>query len=435
MDRLKKFMVKHKKTFMSIAISLAITVLLPVIIFLFFDWRTAPERVAARERAAFINSLTREDFVYDINYMLTVLEENFPSFGVIYSRNGVDMHVKGQNIREYIENPRNRIDFYRFWSVLSLDYFYHAFPIGHLRIVSPEARHLHLTYALENLGLWSNSAFWIHYVNAFKSPASQLAYPALSREVMEAVEASLAPDDNLTIEIIEEGRIAYLGVAVMLLNISDGDRDIIRGFYDEIADFEHLIIDIRGNGGGWVRYFDELIAGPLMGSRINSARFYHFMLNGGYNMDYMRVSGQNVIHRGRTPSGLLEQYEHYSAKFGHHFTVWHHVRPTWQSNFYGKIWMLIDEGVFSASQMVAEFYKQAGFATFVGETTGGMVATPMGSNFFSLPNTGIIIRYDPTLATNRNGRPLEYGTDPHHFNRLGMDALETTLALIAEENY
>ena len=55
-----------------------------------------------------------------------------------------------------------------------------------------------------------------------------------------------------------------------------------------------------------------------------------------------------------------------------------------------------------------------------------------GSNFFALPNTGFIIRYNPTLILDSSGRPLEYGTQPHFFNRPGLDALETVLELIEE---
>jgi len=94
--------------------------------------------------------------------------------------------------------------------------------------------------------------------------------------------------------------------------------------------------------------------------------------------------------------------------------------------------MLIDAGCFSAASMVAEFYKNTGFATLVGEPTGGAIPSPSGSAFFVLPNTGIVIRYDPTLVVNRHGKPLEYGTQPHYLNRPGMDALDTVLVLIAE---
>jgi hypothetical protein len=111
-----------------------------------------------------------------------------------------------------------------------------------------------------------------------------------------------------------------------------------------------------------------------------------------------------------------------------------HPRPIdRRSPFQGKIWMLIDESGASAVQIVADFYRHNGFATFVGEPTRGMMPSHWGSLLFPLPNTGLIIRYDPAFVINpRTNRPLEEGTEPHYFNRPGLDALETTLELIRE---
>ena len=40
-------------------------------------------------------------------------------------------------------------------------------------------------------------------------------------------------------------------------------------------------------------------------------------------------------------------------------------------NFKGKIYLLVDKDVFSASESFASFAKDSGFATLVGEPTGG----------------------------------------------------------------
>jgi len=42
---------------------------------------------------------------------------------------------------------------------------------------------------------------------------------------------------------------------------------------------------------------------------------------------------------------------------------------------------------------------------------------------------------DLFYVTDSRGRPLEAGTIPHIFNREGMDALETVLALIEKGDY
>jgi C-terminal processing protease CtpA/Prc len=101
--------------------------------------------------------------------------------------------------------------------------------------------------------------------------------------------------------------------------------------------------------------------------------------------------------------------------------------------FDGKIWLLIDGLSFSASEISAALAKESGFATLVGASTGGIFGGYTAA-FIGLPNTGVIIRYDYGYVTDLQGRSLEeFGVSPHVFNRPGMDALQTVLALISEE--
>jgi len=76
-----------------------------------------------------------------------------------------------------------------------------------------------------------------------------------------------------------------------------------------------------------------------------------------------------------------------------------------------------------------------GFATLVGETVRGGF-TFLRTTEFQLPNTGIIVAWDEDLLTDQYGRAFEeFPTEPHYFNRPGLDALETVLQLIEEGAY
>ena len=99
--------------------------------------------------------------------------------------------------------------------------------------------------------------------------------------------------------------------------------------------------------------------------------------------------------------------------------------------------MLIDNGVASGAEWATLLFYQSDLATVVGESGGGHFADPgLTTTFFSLPNTGIIIRYDVGYPVCRyTGRSLEEGAVPHFFNRPGLTALETALALITEGAY
>ncbi|MCL2562658.1 MAG: S41 family peptidase [Oscillospiraceae bacterium] len=96
---------------------------------------------------------------------------------------------------------------------------------------------------------------------------------------------------------------------------------------------------------------------------------------------------------------------------------------------------MIDAYVASGAEAATAMLKYNNIATVVGEATMGVFGT--GADPFtaiiSLPHTGIVLRFDTAYFTDTEGRPFEgYGVTPHYFNRPGMDALETVLAMIRE---
>ena len=70
--------------------------------------------------------------------------------------------------------------------------------------------------------------------------------------------------------------------------------------------------------------------------------------------------------------------------------------------FSGKIWLLVDEGVYSSSEALAAFSKSTGFATLVGTQTGGD-GLGMDPVFMVLPNSGLIVRYSALYGLNPDG--------------------------------
>lgn len=391
--------------------------------------------------------LTREEFLYDFDYLVTVLEENFPSLGIIYNRNGVDLPKIAQRLRSQLTDGSVSIDFVSFWSMLRDDFFDPAWPVGHLWLVS-DAERRWLISEYEGSTTWGAVP---HFWPILNNPPS---HPSYSRLLASTRMRPLPTGANLTTRILEE-HIAYLRVNLLPGGtISPTDRQILINFYQSIADFEHLVIDMRGNPGGSQYYFHVNIAAPLITEPLH-ARFYHFFKGGDHTVAFMQTAfasqGRSTVLQAQPVEFSineastifenefdLDHINDYLSRMCYYFVEIISVHPSWAdivSPFNGKIWMLIDGGMTSASQVIASFYKEVGFATLVGETTAGSVASPWHSNYFTLPNTGIIIRYDPTLVLDSRGRPLEYGTEPHHFNRPGLDALQTVLELIYEGNY
>lgn len=97
--------------------------------------------------------------------------------------------------------------------------------------------------------------------------------------------------------IIEEGRIAYLAVNTFM-HIHQRDLNIIFNFYEKVADYEHLIIDIRNNHGGWATNVHEIIG--LLFIENTNINTYVFSMNGIYSEivnRILRTPPENMLTR------------------------------------------------------------------------------------------------------------------------------------------
>lgn len=71
-------------------------------------------------------------------------------------------------------------------------------------------------------------------------------------------------------------------------------------------------------------------------------------------------------------------------------------------NFQGKIYLLVDDLVYSAAEAFASSCKESGLGTLVGTRTAGdgLGYDPL---IFSLPNTGFAMRYSETMGVTESG--------------------------------
>ena len=242
---------------------------------------------------------------------------------------------------------------------------------------------------------------------------------------------------NVTTDILADG-VAYIHIASFLNNMLI-DMDVLFPFYEEIQDFDHLIIDLRGNAGGWVAYFPSLVASMLLTENVTFTHYEMFIDHPStaqyFENPISMVDGELygtfpvaefVASRGMT------RFNQSDLALLDYVMVWEietHYDPD-GTPFGGQIWMLVDGESMSASEMAASFAISTDFATVVGEPTGGV--TGVIYTYVAAPNTGIIFRIDLGYTVDRYGRSIEeFGIVPQITNAPGMDALETVLALIA----
>jgi Periplasmic protease len=80
--------------------------------------------------------------------------------------------------------------------------------------------------------------------------------------------------------------------------------------------------------------------------------------------------------------------------------------------FNGKIYLIVDSGVFSSAEAFAVFAKDTGFATLVGDKTGGD-GIGFDPAVCTLPNSGYIFRFPLEMGLTSDGTSnFEHKTEP-----------------------
>jgi len=403
---------------------------------------------------------TTDDFLEDLDYMIYVLENNFALLEVANWAHGIDYRELEATARRLIiemDEPCRDM----FLAIMA----YSFAPLngtGHFRIIGHV---MHSNFLLERTYGWYRSPKHLMNLDVFRESHfyehGNLARIERANTALDGLfEAHGRPEtrfdedgfsEPVTMEIIEEGRIAYISSGRHSWELSQARLNIIH-FYNQIADFEHLIIDLRGNTGGDIDVFLDILIAPHLTEPVPAPQAFYFFLDGPYVRRFGDLlfhptisSGQLTITEPYRPAHeILEQFDlpeinradidrlHYGAPANRYDPF---IRPrlaffNGEPAFEGKIWVLTDHSMTSAANLTAWHMKEIGLGTLVGETTGGAFGGPRTA--VQMPNTGVIFYFDVFYVTDERGRPLEAGIIPHYFNRPGLDALETALALIAE---
>lgn len=372
---------------------------------------------------------TRAEYLEDLDYLYGMFKANFPLFQPFYRRYGVCLHELFQNARHRLETAdasRN----YSLDRILQGDIFVHTNWFGHLWVMQ-DARWARSRLA--GYAAWGN----IPFVEVFDNPATRAFYGL--------TDADFEPQDiqvqavqqyqpgNVETQILEPGNIAYVRIRQMSYHNMENDYIRLIQFYEEIANYGHLIIDIRGNPGGTCRYFLRLVMAPNISEPLNHTNYF-FLPAAEHNLRFMEARGWLPYFEPVYPE-LFERMPYFQTQDSEILDYYMRINDwTYPSRdeaiFGGKIWLLTDEGSASASGLAAAVVRETGFATIVGAPARGGFGG-VNPTILALPNTGIIVQYQMLYATCSQGRNgYEHGVPPHIQNFEGMGALETVLKII-----
>ena len=212
---------------------------------------------------------------------------------------------------------------------------------------------------------------------------------------------------------------------------------MIQDYFEANSEADEIIIDIQGNGGGndvvWMDGIishiscEPLIQYGMIG--VKDGKFNRFMWDAEQPFSSELQEIDSETWNKTFPDLNMEDFA-YLKFYSNETTYTPHEDSIC---FQGQLWMLIDSSNYSASDAFASFCKATGFARLVGETTGGNGRGGQPYTF-ALPNSGLLVYFDPYFSLNPDGSCNAIaGTRPDIETKAGMTALETCLEAIGRD--
>ncbi len=194
------------------------------------------------------------------------------------------------------------------------------------------------------------------------------------------------------------------------------DRKTIAAFLGQAQGrYEKLIIDIRNNGGGLPEYYYENLLAPFLNEPATWTETV------GIRRRFLTDAKPSVLRFLRKHVETMQVSEKeveppqgFDRKQWTFYEITREVRPSNRYDFSGRLYVLINEGCYSAADGYADATKRVGLNALVGRSTGGMG----GSGYLTapavrLPSSGMIFRLEVDLGLNPDGSFNEIvGTRP-----------------------
>jgi len=219
------------------------------------------------------------------------------------------------------------------------------------------------------------------------------------------------PSNLFDTQIWEEESTAYLYMSSFLWSDIQPYHTTIIDFLQSVEDYDHLIIDVRGNQGGNYASWIHPIVRPLIRSTKEFQAYLAYKTDSHSDAYREAVGITDLVsksHFGYLPPEVLEDdFQIYNYQ--------HTFSPTNEVDFNGDISVLADQVCYSATEGFLCFSKQTGFATIYGVASGGDGIMEFPS-FFTLPNSKIVITLTSALGLDQTGHSSEeYRTQPDVF--------------------
>lgn len=409
------------------------------------------------EQKNWMGGLSKEQRLEDFESLCEGLRDNYPYVKLAARQVGADLDALETEYRSKVEQCENDDAFF-----YVLKNFVGTFSYtGHLALWGRryESELADLREYVENAGREEQERME-PYLETLDNPVSHRTYASMTKyyqeincrmeekrasenggnrgEAAEAVSAGEtgeaveeAMPANVETKILEPGKTAYVFIDAFDYEQMETDREILLPFYEEVRDYDNLIIDITKNPGGGMQYFNELVAAPLIQETL-TVPGYQLFKGGENNETFLRIKKgvASGLYRQISELPAMPKLNREDAEDCDWFLCEDYTIEPTGDGFGGKIWLLVSENNYSSSEYAAMFSKASGFATLVGRRTSG---DGIGTDpaYLILPNSGLVVQYSPMYGVTADGSGSEeHGTEPDFVSPEGESALETCLELI-----
>lgn len=393
--------------------------------------------------------LTTEQKLEDFDFLYNQLIENYPYIDMLARTQSINFDEIYQDYRTKLLNSTTDFQFFAILQMFTekLD------NTGHLSLVSP----IEISWyqgAYKNVdNMTKEEAIRARLLDsAYNAAKVSKSYESMSERFFKVFnevqtfyknkraqsETNVEKDttekkqiyQNVEKSILQDNEIAYIKINSFSNEYYNNDKKILFDFYESVANYENIIIDITHNGGGAMSYFDNLIVAPNISSPL-SMDAYELTKEGKINKKYLGLSQYRPIEElPKLPDLNNTDIKNLSC-FKH---LQYIIEPLYAKKILnGKIWLLVGNNVYSSSEYAALFSKATGFATLVGSVTAGdgIGEDPLP---ITLPNSNLLVLYSSVYGITGSGVcSAEKGTEPDIYTVGDMTPLDKCLQTIAEQ--
>lgn len=379
-----------------------------------------------------LSRFSTEERLEDFEYLVSVLQENYPFFGVAQRTHRIDWLGNIDSYAKRIENSTNDVHF--------IDEMYKIMrecAAGHTEPIVPGLPPIFLNIYQGLVDEHSHLQAWVDVLNSPSVIANDPYWVQVMEEVqgpqyLEMLKQRASIESGLHTEILSANGIdvPYIRVSSFWSDNVSQDKEPLYQFLQEVKDYPHLVIDIRGNTGGSDLYWLQNIVQPLVTESLTakSLTTTHYTVYKGGDLLHNFFPSLELQEISHLPAELSPPPEVADFAFFQKAVRTIHADPEHTLDYKGHIYLLVDNRVASAADAFSAFAKSTGWAMVIGTRTrgDGLAGDPV---IFVLPNSGLLFRFDIGMTLTPAGHArYERGTTPDVIV-YNEDALNKALAI------